>query len=152
MGILTRRLALWGGAVALAAGGFAFMASNAFTGGRPGAGTGTITVSGYTISNVNYQACGSTTAANPEFLCWAHLTVAPKTAAENTAGTVWVQFNLSPSGHTTWYKCTAEGYSSPYHRYFTCTLRNHKLNPLTVIGETVAAVDGSPPPTLTQTP
>lgn len=49
---LPRRLALWGGAAAVAAGGFAFMASNTVS--ASGAGEGQGTVSGYTVSHIHY--------------------------------------------------------------------------------------------------
>ncbi|MDA8343340.1 MAG: hypothetical protein M0007_14115 [Actinomycetota bacterium] len=51
---LPRRLALWGGAAAVASGGFAFMASNAVAGSSLGDGQGT--ASGYTISTVHWVA------------------------------------------------------------------------------------------------
>jgi hypothetical protein len=49
---LPRRLALWGGAAAIAAGGFAFMASNSVAGSSLGEGAGTVT--GYKVTNIQY--------------------------------------------------------------------------------------------------
>jgi len=49
---LPRRFALWGGAAAIAMGGFAFMASNVVVGSSAGAGAGP--VSGYTVTNITY--------------------------------------------------------------------------------------------------
>jgi hypothetical protein len=53
MGRLTRRVALWGGAAAIAAGGFAFLATNTVE--ATNAGVGQNTISGYTASTVTYQ-------------------------------------------------------------------------------------------------
>ena len=52
MRILPRRLLVLGGAVAIAAGGFAYMASNAV--GASNAGQGTGTVSGYSVTDITY--------------------------------------------------------------------------------------------------
>lgn len=49
---LPRRLALWGGAAAIASGGFAFMASNALA--TTSGGDGAAAVTGYTVSNITY--------------------------------------------------------------------------------------------------
>lgn len=64
---LPRRLALWGGAAAIAGGGFAFMASNNVLVSSAGEGAGA--VSGYTVSNIRYgitfpgaATCGGNTA------------------------------------------------------------------------------------------
>ena len=50
---LPRRLALWGGAVAIAGGGFAFMANNAVS--ASSAGEGFNNISGYTVSGITYN-------------------------------------------------------------------------------------------------
>ena len=50
---LPRRLAIWGGAAAVAVGGFAFMASNSV--GASYAGEGSQAVSGYTVYDVTYS-------------------------------------------------------------------------------------------------
>jgi len=50
---LPRRFALWGGAAAIAMGGFAFMASNHVDASSAGAGAGK--VSGYTVANQSYR-------------------------------------------------------------------------------------------------
>jgi hypothetical protein len=52
MSRVPRRLLLWGGAAAIAAGGFAFMASN--TVGTSSAGEGAGAVTGYAVSNISY--------------------------------------------------------------------------------------------------
>lgn len=49
---LPRRLALWGGAAAIAGGGFAFMASNNVFASSAGDGAGPVT--GYNVSNQTY--------------------------------------------------------------------------------------------------
>lgn len=64
MNRLSRRVALWGGAAAIAAGGFAFMASNTVASSSAGEGQGT--VSGYHVTNISYTVTthyyGGTTA------------------------------------------------------------------------------------------
>lgn len=50
---LTRRLALWGGAAAIASAGFAFMATNTVPTTYAGQGEGAI--SGYTVTHVTYS-------------------------------------------------------------------------------------------------
>lgn len=52
MGRLTRRIALWGGAAAVASGGFAFMASGAATPSRAGVSQGSI--SGYYVHTQHF--------------------------------------------------------------------------------------------------
>lgn len=59
---LPRRLVLWGGAAAIASGGFAFMASNAIAGSSLGDGAGT--VSGYTVSNIHWTTKTCLSGAN----------------------------------------------------------------------------------------
>lgn len=54
MKMLTRRVLMWGGAAAVAGGGFAYMAGN--TVDLTSAGQGAQTVSGYTVSSVAYSA------------------------------------------------------------------------------------------------
>lgn len=49
---LPRRLLLWGGAAAVAAGGFAFMAQNSVANSSAGEGTGTVT--GYNVTAISY--------------------------------------------------------------------------------------------------
>lgn len=56
---LPRRLALWGGAAAVAAGGFAFMASNTVLASSAGEGAGP--VSGYIVSHQSYSFVNNTT-------------------------------------------------------------------------------------------
>ncbi len=57
---VSRRVALWGGAAAIAAGGFAFMASNTVAGSSAGSGQGS--VSGYHVSAISYAADARTSA------------------------------------------------------------------------------------------
>ncbi len=63
MSMLTRRLALWGGAAAIAAGGFAFMASGTTNASSASEAVGSVT--GYTVSAIkycnDYQNCGTGT-------------------------------------------------------------------------------------------
>lgn len=56
---LPRRLALWGGAAAVAGGGFAFMNSNAVP--ATSAGDGASAVTGYTVSDIAYTPVPGTT-------------------------------------------------------------------------------------------
>lgn len=145
---LPRRLALWGGAAAFAAGGFAFMASNVFTGPNFAAGAGTETVSGYTISTQTFTACGTTTTANPEDICYVHFVATP-TGSGNTAGYVYVRFS-TPGGTTAWNKCTTAGPYSTHHRGFVCDLRTSAsgigpMYPGTVTDISVSAVDAHKP-------
>lgn len=51
---LPRRLALWGGAAAIASGGFAFMASNSMA-ASSSAGDGSVAVTGYTVGTISYS-------------------------------------------------------------------------------------------------
>ncbi len=142
MSILSRRLALWGGAAALAAGGFAFMASNTFT-SHPAAGAGTTTVSGFVISVPTFTGCGpATTGTNPENICYAHFYATPTASTASTVGSAYVQFGLATGGHTTWYGCNVTTtYNGAKNRYVTCDLRSHTLYPGTVKTETVSAID-----------
>lgn len=153
MSILTRRLALWGGAAAIATGGFAFMASNSFAGVTPGAGVGTHTVSGYVISNTEFTACGQTTATNhtnfhttPQRLCYAHFYAKPASPTAATVGTAWVKFTLTTGAKTQWYKCTVKTiYTGAKNRYVVCDLRPTSLTPGPVVTITVAAIDSAKP-------
>lgn len=52
MNRLSRRVALWGGAAAIAAGGFAFMASNTVASSSAGEGEGSVT--GYKVTAISY--------------------------------------------------------------------------------------------------
>jgi len=77
-----RRLLMWVGAAVLAAGGFAFMASNSVA--ASSAGQGQAPVTGYTVSNVSYSAEQGWGQANPtfsvstvKFIITANSTVAP---------------------------------------------------------------------------
>ena len=58
MRIAPRRLFILGGALAIAAGGFAFMASN--TVGQSNAGEGSASVSGYNVYNITYSGITTT--------------------------------------------------------------------------------------------
>jgi len=58
MRLLSRRLLFLGGAAAIAAGGFAYMASN--TVAQTNAGVGQGQISGYTVSNVTYNLSNRT--------------------------------------------------------------------------------------------
>lgn len=141
---LPRKLGLFGGAAALAAGGFAFMASNTFT-NHPAAGAGTTTVSGFTISTSSFTACGATTATNPEDICYSHFYVSPMATTAPTAGYVYVRFHTT-AGTTSWYACTATTtYNGPKNRYIRCDLRSSPLYPGTVQTMTVSAVDNHQP-------
>ncbi|MGH3262594.1 MAG: hypothetical protein ACRDNS_11405 [Trebonia sp.] len=145
---IPRRIALWGGAAAFAAGGFAFMASNVFTGPHFAAGAGSETVSGYTISTQTFTACGATTATNPEDICYVHFVATP-TATGNTAGYVYVRFS-TPGGTTAWNKCTGAATYTAHMRPFTCDLRTTATGigpqyPGTVTDISVSAVDAHKP-------
>jgi hypothetical protein len=54
-----RRLALWGGAAAVVAGGFAFMDSNAV--GNASLGAGTDSATGYTVTTISWHSAELTT-------------------------------------------------------------------------------------------
>lgn len=143
---IPRRLALWGGAAAFAAGGFAFMASNVFTGPRFAAGAGTEHVSGYTISTTSFTTCGpGTTATNPENICYVHFVATPRNTG-GTAGYVYVRFS-TPTGTTGWNECTAGTTYVAHMRPFTCDLRTGigSMYPGAVTDITVSAVDGHTP-------
>jgi hypothetical protein len=137
---LPRRLAIWGGAAAVAGAGFALMASNTFT-AHPGAGTGTVSVSGYVISSPVLTGCNTTTSANPENICWAHFDARPQTVNTGTAGTAYVRFKLASGASTGWYKCVGTANYSTRNRPFTCDLRSASLFPGTVATMTVTAID-----------
>lgn len=62
MSRLSRRLAVWGGAAAIAGGGFAFMANNTVAASNAGEGIGAI--SGYTVSGITYNDVCTGTAPN----------------------------------------------------------------------------------------
>lgn len=137
---LPRRLAIWGGAATLAGAGFALMASNTFT-AHPGAGAGTVSVSGYVISAPVLTGCNATTTTNPENICYVHFTATPQTANTGTAGTAYVRFKLSSGATTKWYKCTGAATYTTHNRPFTCDLRPTSLYPGTVSTMTVSAID-----------
>lgn len=59
---LPRRLLLWGGAAAVAAGGFAFMAGNTVAASSAGEGAGAVT--GYTVSGITYTVPASVSGAS----------------------------------------------------------------------------------------
>ena len=116
---LPRRLALWGGAAAIASGGFAFMATNVVGGSSAGEGTGA--VSGYKVSSIHYTVTpdhytGSTSLANFNKITFT-LTSNATTTTANVAPTnvsVWfLKTGTHPWGHTedchstgTWTKST----------------------------------------------
>lgn len=145
---LPRKLAMWGGATALAGAGFAFMASNTFT-SAPAAGAGTVTVSGFTISSPTFTGCGTTTANNPEDICYAHFDAMPAASTASTAGTAYVRFGTT-AGTTNWYHCVGAGTYTGNNRPFTCDLRSPNgtgpLYPGTVNNMTVSAIDFPPTP------
>lgn len=140
---IPRKLAMWGGAAALAGAGFAFMASNTFT-NHPSAGVGTTSISGYTVSSTVLTGCGSTDSTNPEDICYVHFRLMPQATTAPTAGTAYVQFKKKTGGSTGWYKCTATTtYKPPRNRLFNCDLRTQATGPVftTVTTITVSAND-----------
>lgn len=113
MNRIMKRMALpVGAAIILGSSGFAFMASNTFA-ASPGAGAGSVAVSGYQVDNIHFSPCENAS----QNVCYVNGTVAKKSASEPDAGTVAVKFN-----NTGWFTCTvASDYSGP--RPFTCDLR-----------------------------
>ncbi len=89
---LSRRLALWGGAAAIAAGGFAFMASGVTNASSASEGDGGVT--GYTASGIHYTLGSTNTCVNTNdggnqesFLCALTFTLT-SVAVTTTASTV----------------------------------------------------------------
>lgn len=83
---LPRRLALWGGAAAIAGGGFAFMASNNVLTSSAGDGAGHVT--GYTVTNQAYTianrlAIAGTTGSATAYLSGVTFTLAANSATAN---------------------------------------------------------------------
>jgi hypothetical protein len=105
---LSRRLALWGGAAAIAGGGFAFMANNAVATSSAGEGVGAVT--GYTVSAITYNdTCpgGAPNAVCATSTFTFHLkpttwtTSAPKSVAVTLFGPSGVLAKVSKLGITT---------------------------------------------------
>ena len=93
MRILPRRLLLFGGAAALAAGGFAFMASN--TVGQSYSGEGSAAVSGYNVYDVVYSGVTSPGGGSAGSMKWDGS--APVSNGLSGDGVVTqVQFKVSP--------------------------------------------------------
>lgn len=97
MAIVPRRLFMWGGAVAVAASGFAYMASNSVASSN--AGEGSQQVSGYTVSNISYS--GVPTKGNHDGLAGTMQYYAAPQPTDNHGiseqdGVSTVQFTLSP--------------------------------------------------------
>lgn len=95
MGRLTRRIALWGGAAAVASGGFAFMASNSVAASKAGTGAGV--VSGYNVSTVHYALVTQPDVPGGSYIQQVSFTL----TSAATAGNVKAWFTGSPIGATT---------------------------------------------------
>lgn len=121
MSKLSRRLGLWGGAAAIAAGGFAFMASNDFS-GHPAAGGGSVTESGYTISGVSQVTCGT----NTPNICYLNFDAKPAKTTAPTVSYAYIRFD----GTGPWIGCSVTTtYNGPNNRYVRCTLRGAPETP-----------------------
>lgn len=134
MGRLPRRLALWGGAAAIAGGGFAFMASNNVLASSAGEGAGA--VSGYTVSNQTYTTQVKYTPGAGRTLTFVKsvtFTLTTKSTTPNATGApklsnmnvYAVNFSTTtPWGHQAGY-CSTTGWAhdATGHGYgtFTCT-------------------------------
>lgn len=130
---LPRRLALWGGAAAIAGGGFAFMASNVLT--ASGAGEGSAPVTGYTVSNVTYNTasgygCGGTTACYIHTVQFTLATRALKPSQAYTAPPKFVRAALDGASGQFLANTTCAP-SSPWATgmgHFTCTVTGTVTN------------------------
>lgn len=118
---LPRRLALWGGAAAIAGGGFAFMAGNTVL--ASSAGTGAGTVSGYRVTNQAYTVQnryvipGTTSSAAGAFIksITFHLTAQSGTPNARVSPTNVLAYPLNSSGFTQWghtTSCTVTAWTS----------------------------------------
>ena len=138
-----RRLALWGGAAAIAAGGFAFMASNAV--GASSAGSGQGAVSGYAVSTISYQADARTIACPTT----GSGCVSATPATDSQTYLLSVSFTLTAQGttkaqpgHVVAYPVTGAT-KTPWGHSYDCSVTN--WNPGTGSGTATCTFDPVPP-------
>ena len=113
---ISRKIAVPIVGLVMGTGGFAFLASNSFA-AAPGAGSGTVAASGYTVANIHNVQCGSGS-ATPEDICYTNFTLQVQNPSAPDAANAYVKFDNSG-----WYDCTAGSYAGTRVRSFMCDLR-----------------------------
>jgi hypothetical protein len=100
-----RRIVMLGGALAIAGGGFAFMASNTVAASNAGVGSGAI--SGYSVTNISYALVTNALVPGGTYIQQVNFTLTPGAA---TASNVLAWFEDSSSSFVSgYYGCTQTG-------------------------------------------